>query len=73
MHQDKSRHLFSFMLETVQSSSRSRVRARRKLEQDPRGALFGIAPHHRHLHSIGLLGIGGLPRNGVARREGTSP
>src|SRR5713226_2589925 len=48
----------------------ARVHARRKLLQDLRGALVWIPPHREHLQSR-VLGIDGLPRNGVARREGT--
>src|SRR6266853_3761331 len=49
----------------------TRARARGKLEHDPRGALLWIPPHHEHLHSIGHPGIGGPPRHGGARHEGT--
>src|SRR6266705_2166280 len=48
----------------------ARVPTRRKLLQDLRGALVWIPPHREHLQSR-VLGIDGLPRNGVARREGT--
>src|SRR5713101_3620993 len=49
----------------------ARVHASRILLQDQRGALVWIPPHHEHLQSRMVLGIDGLPRNGVARREGT--
>src|SRR5712664_1787961 len=49
----------------------ARVHARRKLLQELRGALVWIPPHREDLQSRVLLGIDGLPRNGVARREGT--
>src|SRR6266849_2632498 len=48
----------------------ARVHARRKLLQELRGALVWIPPHREHLQSR-VLRIDGLPRNGVARREGT--
>src|SRR5690349_17762103 len=48
----------------------ARVHARRKLLQDQRGALVWIPPRHGH-HQSRVLGIDGLPRNGLARREDT--
>jgi len=48
----------------------ARVHARRKLLQDLRGALVWIPPHREHQQSR-VLGIDGLPRNGVAGCEGT--
>src|SRR5258708_23766043 len=49
----------------------ARVHARRILLQDQRGAFVWIPPHHEHHESRVVLGIDGLPRTGVARREGT--
>src|SRR6266568_6067997 len=49
----------------------ARVHARGKLLQDLRGARVWIPPDREHLQSRVVLGIDGLPRNGVARREGT--
>jgi len=46
------------------------VHARMKLLPDLRGALVWIPTLRKHLQSR-VLGIDELPRNGVARREGT--